>query len=72
MADLQQARAAKARLRAALLGHAGVQGVGLTRLPQGYGLQVNLADGIHRDGVPATFDGVPVRIRVVGAIHAHR
>ena len=68
MADLQQARAAKALLRTALSGHAGVQTVGLARLRDGYCVQVNLAHA-EDDDIPGTVDGVPVRVRVVGAVH---
>lgn len=69
MADLDQARAAKARLRSALAGHAGIQGVGLARTEDGYCLQVNLTR-TEDDDLPGTVDGVPVRVRVVGAVRA--
>ena len=69
MADLQQARAAKTRLRTALSGHAGVQAVGLARVRDGYCLQVNVARA-EDDDIPGSIDGVPVRVRIVGAVHA--
>jgi hypothetical protein len=70
MADLQQARAAKARLRSSLSDHAGIRGVGLTKVPDGYCLLVNVARA-EDDDIPGAFDGVPVRVRVVGALHPH-
>ncbi|GIG21915.1 hypothetical protein Cch01nite_26390 [Cellulomonas chitinilytica] len=69
MADLAQARAAKEQLRVALDGRSDVRGIGITASGDGYGLQVNLERG-SADGVPPRVDGVDVRVRVVGAIHA--
>ncbi|MGY4644049.1 hypothetical protein [Cellulomonas sp. URHB0016] len=69
MADLAQARAAKEQLRAALDGRSDVRGIGITASNDGYRLQVNLESG-SVDGVPHHVDGVDVRVRVVGAIHA--
>lgn len=70
MADLQHARDAKSHLRAALAGRRGVRGVGLTPTPAGYCLQVDVERDRDGDGVPDAIDGVPVRVRVVGAIRA--
>lgn len=67
MADLEQARAAKARLRAELAGHRGVRGVGLVRVQQGYAVRVSLASAAD-DDLPPDVDGVPVRVAVVGAV----
>lgn len=71
MADLEEARAAKARLRTSLADHAGIRGIGLTKMPGGYCLLVNVARA-EDDDIPGAFDGVPVRVRVVGAVHAQR
>jgi hypothetical protein len=68
MADLAQARAAKEHLRAALDGRSDVRGIGITPSDDGYRLQVNLERAA--DGVPPRVDGVDVRVRVVGVIHA--
>ena len=68
MADLQQARTAKESLRRTLAGRADVRGIGIAPASDGYGLQVN----VHSEGagVPRRVDGVDVRVRVVGAVHA--
>ena len=70
MADLTSARAAKARLCSDLSGHTGIRGVGVSRQPDGYCIQVNL-DQSAADDIPRAVDGVPVRVRIVGAIRAH-
>ena len=68
MADLEQARAAKERLRTTLQGRSDVRGIGIARAADGYQLQVNVARD-HTD-LPGAVDGVDVRVRVVGAIRA--
>ncbi len=70
MADLHQARAAKARLRSDLAGRDGVRGVGITRDSDGYHVRVNLQRESDRQGVPAQIEGVPVDVRVSGSIRA--
>jgi hypothetical protein len=70
MADLKQARSAKSHLRLALSGHDGVRGIGLRPDGDGYGLRVNVERPADGAGVPDRVDGVPVDVRVVGAIHA--
>lgn len=70
MADLQHARDAKSHLRAALSGHRGVRAIGLAPTPAGYCLQVDVEHDGDGDGLPDAVDGVPVRVRVVGAIRA--
>ena len=69
MADLQQARDAKARLRTSLARHPGISGVGLSLVRDGYCLQVNLEHATD-DDIPRSVDGVPVRVRVVGPVRA--
>lgn len=71
MADLEQARAAKARLRAELAGHEGVRGIGLVRVRHGYAVRVSLLS-VEDDDLPSDVDGVPVRVAVVGAIAPQR
>jgi len=71
MADLQQVRAAKARLRAQLAGRDGVGGIGITRAGDGYCLQVNVTRPADGEGLPVKVDGVDVRVRVTGPIRAH-
>ena len=70
MADLNEARAAKSRLRSALAGRDGVCGVGISRGADGYHLQVNLQREADRKDVPGDVDGVPVNVRVSGRIQA--
>ena len=70
MADLEKARAAKARLRTDLAGRAGVCGVGISRGEEGYRVRVNLQREADRADVPGQVDGVPVDVRVSGSIQA--
>lgn len=70
MADLNEARAAKARLRSDLAGRDGVCGVGIARSSDGYHVQVNLQRESDRSGVPGQVEGVPVDVRVSGRIRA--
>lgn len=69
MADLEQARAAKERLRMTLKGRSDVRGIGIARAADGYQLQVNLSRDSGSD-LPGAVDGVDVRVRVVGSIRA--
>lgn len=70
MADLQQARNAKSHLRTALAGRDGVRGIGLQPDGDGYLLRVNVEHPSDGAGVPTRVDGVPVDVRVVGAVRA--
>ncbi|WP_273652701.1 hypothetical protein [Cellulomonas fimi] len=70
MADLEQARAAKERLRADLAGRPDVRGIGITPDGDGYLLQVNVSSRGRSAEVPRAVDGVAVKVRVVGAITA--
>ena len=63
---LKQARAAKARA-ATVLAALPVAGIGITRVGAGYGLKVNLESAATGE-VPATVDGVPVQVEVVGKV----
>ena len=69
MADLEQARAAKERLRTTLQGRSDVRGIGIARAADGYQLQVNMSRDPGPE-LPGAVDGVDVRVRVVGVIHA--
>ena len=64
---LDQARAAKGRVRDVIGRKAELAGVGITRIDGGYGVKVNLA-GPPRTELPSEVDGVPLRVEVVGAI----
>jgi hypothetical protein len=65
--SLDEARAAKSKT-AALLAALPVVGVGITRVGDGYGLKVNLSEGVAVDAVPEQMDGVPIKTEVVGEI----
>ena len=67
--SLEKARAAKARAVDTFGRLAAVVGVGITRVGEGYGLKVNLADR-PASGValPADVDGVPVRVEITGPV----
>lgn len=70
MVDIDRARSAKQHLRRDLDGRSGVRGIGLARGEDGYRLQVSVASAADAAAVPAAVDGVAVRVRVVGAVHA--
>src|SRR3954451_25025790 len=66
---LDEARAAKARALDLFRRKATVVGVGITRIDDGYGVKVNLQTPPDpKAELPATIDGVPVRVEVVGKI----
>jgi hypothetical protein len=68
-ATLEEARAAKAELRARLVGKLpGLRGLGITFVDGGYGVKV-LVDRRPADGaIPDDVDGVPVIVDVVGEL----
>jgi hypothetical protein len=67
--DLERARAAKEQARALFARKASVVGVGINRVGNGFGVKVNLSEPPPPDAdLPATIDGVPVRVEVVGTI----
>jgi hypothetical protein len=66
---VDEARAAKKRAMDVFKRLAPVVGIGITKIDGGYGVKVNLRDKPKTKGaLPATIDGVPVRVEVVGAI----
>jgi hypothetical protein len=69
-ATLEQARAAKKKLRERLAGHPDLRGIGIATLMGGYGVKVNLLSPPQPGIVPDDVDGVPVIIDVVGVIGA--
>jgi hypothetical protein len=69
LADIEQARAAKERLRTTLQGRSDVRGIGIAKAGDGYEIRVNVSrDGRH--DLPGMIDGVDVQVRVVGVVHA--
>ena len=69
--SLSQARAAKTKLQALLRKHPTVNGIGITRLEQGYGVKLNLS-APSEDRIPDEVDGVPIRVETVGRIVKRR
>jgi len=68
MATLAEARSAKRKAAQRLTRVPQVNGIGVERLGQGYGLKVNLAEAVGTDVIPPSVDGVPLRAVVVGRI----
>ena len=65
-ATLDEARAAKEKVRAALADRPEVTGIGITRLGDGYAVKVNLVRACA--AVPPEVGGVPVHAQIVGRI----
>ena len=65
-ATLDEARAAKEKVRATLADRPEVTGIGITRHGDGYAVKVDLATPC--DAVPPEVGGVPVRAEIVGRI----
>src|SRR5437763_1728031 len=61
-ATLQQARAAKAKVVRMVGDHPEVNGVGITRVGDGYVVKLNLSSPNGKTGLPKQIDGVPVRV----------
>lgn len=68
LVTLDQARAAKEAAKAAVASVATVVGVGITRVGDGYGVKVNLESVPAGAVLPASVNGVPVRVEVVGPV----
>ncbi len=65
-ATLEEARAAKKRVREALADRPEVTGIGITRHGDGYAVKVDLAKACP--AVPPEMGGVPVHAEIVGRI----
>jgi hypothetical protein len=69
-ASLDQARAAKEKVAAQYAPLEEVNGVGITRVGQGFGVKVNLAKPLPDDvDIPDELDGVKVVTETIGPIH---
>ncbi len=67
--SLDQARAAKPRVRDLLRGVPQLTGVGITRVGDGYAVKVNLSAPPNAElDLPGEIDGVPIRVEVVGRV----
>lgn len=66
---LDQARAAKSKALALLQDATAVVGIGIARRDGGYCVKVNVSHApTVAEAVPASIDGVPVRVEVVGVL----
>jgi len=65
-ATLEEARAAKERVREALADRPEVTGIGITRHGDGYAVKVDLATACP--AVPPEMGGVPVHAEIVGPV----
>ena len=67
---LEDARVVKSKALRVFGKQAAVVGVGITEIDGGYGLKINLREHPGADvTLPATVDGIPVRIEIVGPLH---
>ncbi len=65
---LEQARAAKAKVMKLVGKHPDVNGIGIAIIGDGFGVKLNLVEGLLADQVPREIDGVPVWVETVGPI----
>jgi hypothetical protein len=65
--DMEQARAAKAKMASQLAGVPEVNGIGIAMLEGGYGVKVNLRKE-SSTVIPEEIDGVPVIVDVIGEV----
>jgi len=66
---IEQARAAKPRALEVFGRLAQLNGVGITRIGDGYGLKINLQEPPSADAdLPANIGDVPVQIEIIGPI----
>jgi hypothetical protein len=68
MASLDEARAARDKVAARFADHPLLNGVGIARVPSGFGVKLNFArrpDGVR---LPDCVDGVPLEVDVIGEI----
>jgi hypothetical protein len=68
MASLEQARAAREGLAELLVSLPQLNGIGVARSGRGWAVKVNLSEPVPRGRVPLEFEGVPVRVEVIGPI----
>ncbi|MGB0093061.1 MAG: hypothetical protein WBP81_11085 [Solirubrobacteraceae bacterium] len=71
MATLDQARAAQHQLLERLAAETVVNGIGITRVGDDYGVKVNLRERSAQLDIPASVGGVQVTVEVVGRIVPH-
>lgn len=68
--QLEAARQVKARAKEIFSQFGSVNGIGLTRLGDGYAVKVNFeSEPLDRANLPHDIEGVPVVIQVIGPLH---
>ena len=66
---IEQVRAAKTKAAQIFSKVAGGNGVGITRLDEGYGLKVNLSSPPEQSELlPTEVDGIPAAVEVIGSV----
>ena len=66
---IEQARAAKPKALSVFAALASLNGIGITKVGDGYGLKVNLSEAPPETvELPTDVDGVPVVVEIVGGI----
>ena len=66
---IEKARAAKPKALSVFAALASLNGIGITKVGDGYGLKVNLAEAPPETvELPKDVDGVPVVVEIVGGI----
>lgn len=66
---IEEARAAKAKLRGLLAGMPELRGIGIAKIAGGYAVKVNLSRPPAPNTIPDDVDGTPVIVDVVEEIH---
>ena len=68
---IEKVRAAQRKAEAQFARHDEVNGIGITRVGEGFGLKVNLTRPLKSGStLPEQIDDVPVQVEVVGPIRA--
>jgi hypothetical protein len=71
MSTLDEACAAKRKMKSDLADLPEFNGIGITHIHGDYGIKVNLKSPSSRP-IPRTIDGVPVTIEIVGSVTAQK
>ena len=68
MASLDEARAARDKIATRFVDHPLLNGIGIARVPGGFGVKLNFARRPAGISLPAAVDGVPLEVDVIGEI----
>ncbi len=69
---MAKATAAQRKLQRRVAGIREVNGIGITRVDEGFCLKLNLSAQVRGTALPDEIDGIPVRVEVVGPIRARK